>query len=320
MRLLVAALALAFLGAFAYAITGGSGGSPSSSLGGSTPAAPLASGVSLKEATTGTSQPVAETTSGSGLQRAGATRNPFAPLPGAETPKSATPSPQSTASGNSGATGSSGSSEAPKGSTNTGGNAPSGSQNTSPKKSSGQHKSQTVYHVAVLFGTVPPGTAPANTQLTPYENLKRQQPLPTSGQPLVVFRGVMKGGKSATFTLVGEAILRGKGTCLPSTTQCEAIELKPGQTEELEYVPQGGAAIVYQLQLASITSGKANASAARREFASQSSVGAHLLRMAGIAALPGLRYSLVHGVLESAPPVASQGRVHAAARGVSRGR
>ena len=38
-----------------------------------------------------------------------------------------------------------------------------------------------------LFGAVPAGHRRPQRQLTPYENLKRQQPLPSATQPLVVF-------------------------------------------------------------------------------------------------------------------------------------
>ena len=89
---------------------------------------------------------------------------------------------------------------------------------------------------------MPAGSPSPSPTLTPYEHLKRQQPLPSSTQPLVVFRGVTAGGKSASFTLVGEAILRGSAACLPNASQCQAIDLKPGQVEELEYVPPGSAA------------------------------------------------------------------------------
>ena len=116
------------------------------------------------------------------------------------------------------------------------------------------------------FGVIPAGLTAASAQLTPYANLKRQQPLPSAKQPLVVFRGVTAGGKSATFTLVGEAILRGGAKCLPSASQCQAIDLKTGQTEELEYLPPTGAAVTYELQLVDITSTKATASAARSAF------------------------------------------------------
>ena len=259
-----------------------------------------------------TGQPVAETTSGSVHRNAGPSRNPFAPLPGTKvtTVKTAAAAAAGTpvASGGAGAgkgSSSSGASsttpgsspESSSGSGSGSGSAGGGSSTTETKKSSPKSKPQTVYHVAVLFGTAPADTPPLTAQLTPYEDLKRQQPLPDAKQPLVVFRGVVAGGQSATFTLVGEAILRGDAACLPSPSQCQAIDLKPGQTEELEYVPLGSAAVVYQLQVVSITSSKASASAARRAFRGESKTGLELLRHAGLQGLPFLRYSTAKGVL-----------------------
>jgi len=167
--------------------------------------------------------------------------------------------------------------------------------------------------VSVLFGQAAPGTPVANAGLTPFEKLTRQQPLPSAQQPLIVFRGVLAGGKSAAFTLVGESILRGSATCLPSASQCEAIDLKQGQVEELEYVPLGGSAVTYELQLVSITSNEAKASMARRAFGDESKTGLALLRDAGLTGLPGLRYAAAEGVLVLAErhPLAARAHVSA---------
>ena len=129
----------------------------------------------------------------------------------------------------------------------------------------------------------------------------------------MVFRGVTAGGKSATFTLVGEAILRGAGVCQPNASQCQAIDLKPGTSEELEYVPPEGTPVVYELQVASIVTSKASAAAARKLFVSESKVGLQFLRAAGLAELPGMRYSTGAGVLVFAghPAFAARARVAA---------
>jgi hypothetical protein len=293
---ILALVGAALLAALAYAQLGGGGStSPPSSTGSPAPAVTPASGIAVSQAPTSTGQPVAETTSGS-AHRAGATRNPFAPLPGAKAAQAAsTASSGSTTSSSSSSTSSSTTTTAPE----SGGGSSSGGATPTPetKKPSAKEKSQTVHHVAVRFGTAAPGTPPLTAPLTPYDDLKRQQPLPDAKQPLIVFRGVIAGGKSATFTLVGEAILRGSARCLPSASQCQAINLKPGQTEELEYIPLGSTAITYQLEVVRITSSKASASAARRAFTGQSKSGLELLRDAGLEALPGLRYSAEKGVL-----------------------
>jgi hypothetical protein len=282
------------IGALGYAVLGGgSSSSTSASAVAPVPTATKVTGIAVSQAQPSVEKPVAETTSGSSHRSGNPPRNPFTPLPStakktessAASTAAATPAPDAAGSGSS--------ASEPEPATQGSG----GSSNSGTNKSSGKGKPKTVYRVAVLFGPAAAGAPALEGQLTPYENLKRQQPLPDSKQPLVVFRGVIAGGKSATFTLVGEAILRGSAACLPSASQCLAIDLKPGQTEELEYIPLGSAAVTYQLQVVSITSSKASASAASRAFHGESKSGLALLRHAGLAALPGLRYSDAKGVL-----------------------
>lgn len=321
LRPVLVLVGLALLAAVAYAAFGG--GSSSSTPPASTAASAAAAspGVSVREARTDTTQPVAETTNGAAQQRKGALRNPFGAVPGSKVAKTAA-APASSASG-AAATPASGSSESGSGSTSgqsTAGSksgaseAPSTSEEkTSQTKKSSEPAKQTVYHVTAKFGVAPAGTPPLTAQLTPYDELKRQQPLPSTAQPLVVFRGVTAGGKSATFTLVGEAILRGQGACQPDASQCLAIDLKPGQYEELEYVPPEGAAVVYQLQVVKIDATKASAAAARAAFGSESKAGIQFLRTAGLDALPGMRYSPGKGVLVFAHHPAFVARAHASA-------
>jgi len=311
---LLALVGVALLAALGYAVLGGGSSSTTPTATTSSPSVSAgAAGIAVSQAPSSSNQAIAETTSGSAQQHGGSSRDPFTPLPGtvsksaSATPASstATPAAGSKASGSgSSATGSSESGSSSKGSAET-------TPTTTPKPSA-PAKPETVYHIAVLFGVLPAGTLPASAQLTPYENLKRQAPLPSSKQPLVVFRGVTAGGKSATFTLVGEAILRGAAKCLPSASQCQAIELKVGHSEEFEYLPPTGAAVTYELELVSITSSKATASAARRAFRGESKAGRELLRRIGLVALPGLRYSQAKGVLVLVRHRAFTARAHVA--------
>ena len=161
---------------------------------------------------------------------------------------------------------------------------------------------------------MPPGTPPQSLQLTPYENLTRLTALPSSKQPLLVFRGVTAGGKSATFTLIGEAILHGAATCIPSPSQCQAIDLKPDQVEELEYVSSGGQAVTYQLHVVSISASQASAARASAVFHAESKAGREVLRRERLTALPGLAYSPKRGVLVFAGRSASVTRARVALR------
>jgi hypothetical protein len=83
---------------------------------------------------------------------------------------------------------------------------------------------------------------------------------------------------------------------VPSTSQCEAISLKPGQTEELEFLKPDGAVVSYQLKLLSVRRVKASAAAARR-LSGVSRDRSLLLSRSGLGPLPGLRYSPQQGVL-----------------------
>ena len=311
MRPFLALVGVALLAAVGYAVLGG--GSSSTTPPPATSVLPVpvgASGITVSQAPSSADQAVAETTSGSALQHGGPSRNPFVPLPSPAAKSAATAAAATgTAAAGSKASGSGASTTSPS-------ESPSKTSTETPPattpKPSTPAKPETVYHVAVLFGVVPAGTPPASVTLTPYANLKRLAPLPSAKQPLIVFRGVSAGGKSATFTLVGEAILRGTAKCLPSTSQCQAIELKTGQIEEFEYLPPAGPTVIYALQLVGITPSKASASVARRAFRGESKAGRELLRRIGLVALPGLRYAPAKGVLVAIPRRAFGARAHVA--------
>jgi hypothetical protein len=336
MRPVLLLVGVAFLAALVFALL-------SSRSSGSNPAPPTSgpapvglSGISLRLVQPSPSEAVAETTSGFPHQSGGPSRNPFTPL--AEPSKSSTSttggsngsqsssssSGASVASAGSSSSGSSTSSSAGgqsgSGSSGSGASAPSSPPSSTGKpKPAAPPKPKIVYHVAVLFGTAPPGTPPESAHLTPYENLARQTPLPSADQPLVVFRGVTAGGKSATFTLVGEAILRGVGACLPSASRCQALDLKPGETEELEYLPASGPPVTYQLQVVGIRSSEASKATAHSASVGESHAGLLLLRRLGLVALPGLRYSENNDVLVFGTSPAHAARAHAARRHGKRG-
>ena len=302
LRLAVLILTIALVAAVVYAAIGGGGSSATPPRPATSVATTGTQGIAVTQAPANPAKPVAETTSGSSHQRGGLSRNPFTPLPEAKVSSTPTQKGQST-------------SGAPTTSTKTSSSSQSEGA-TTPSKPSTPAKPKTpavVYQVAVLFGVAPPGTPPQNLRLTPYANLARLTPLPSSKRPLLVFRGVTTGGKSATFTVVGEVILHGSGTCLPSASQCQAIDLQPGHTEEVEYLPAGGVAVTYQLQVVSIGASKSSKAAAAA-FHAESKVGRELLRRKGLLALPWLHYSATRGVLAYAAHPASAARARTAAR------
>jgi hypothetical protein len=299
---LVALVAAGLVAAVAYVALGGGGSSATPTAGLATAPATASSGVAISQ--TNPEKAVAETTSGTSTQRGGAVHNPFTPLPEPKAKKASSASSTSTSSSSTKSSSSSSSSSS------SGGSSP-----TTPATPAKPSTPATIYHVAVLFGVLPVGATAQTVQLTPYENLKLLTPLPSVKQPLIVFRGVTAGGKTAIFTLVSEAILHGNATCRPNATQCEAIDLQSGQAEQLEYLSATGQPVTYELRIVSIVSSKASSAAVKSILGHESKVGRELLNHAGLDAVPGLRYSPQRGVLVFAGHPAFGAHAHAAAHG-----
>ncbi len=305
----LAIVGVAVLAALAYVVLGG-GSTSATSTPGASSSAPISagSGLAVTPSQPDSTQPVAETTSGASAQHRGPARNPFAPLPGASKTTIASISTPATSTASSAAAAGSSSTSAGSGSS-----PPASSQSTpaAPSKPSAPAKPTTVYHVAVLFGLLPAGTPAASAQLTAHENLKLLTPLPSAKQALVVFRGVTAASKSATFTLVGEVILHGPGICVPSASQCQEVDLKAGQSEQLEYLNGSSEVVTYELRIVSISSDSASSASLHSVLNDESSTGRELLRSAGLLQLAGLQYSQA-GVLVSTRHSARDARAHSA--------
>jgi len=284
---------VALVAALAYVVLGGGSGSSTTPTP-TAPVSPATAGISVSAVETGAEKAIAETTDGVKQQRKGSARNPFTPLPGAASAASI-PSPSVSASPSSGASGESGASS---------GSSESSGKEETRETSKKQSKPRTSYHVTVKFGNLAPDTVTGEVELETFVNLKLFTPLPNNKQPLLVFRGVTAGGKAATFTVVGEAILSGTGACLPSALQCQALDLKPGEAEKLEYLPSPASAIVsYELRVVSIDKAKPKAKAGRTARVAEangwdkSQVGWEVLWKHGLLAIPGLHQSSEAGVL-----------------------
>jgi hypothetical protein len=313
----VGLVGVCLIAALAYALLGGGSTAPTPQAASVTPATTPASGLAVSE--TATENAVAETTDGFKEQKSGHARNPFAAIAGTSSASTtSSSSSSSSSSGSSSSTSSAAGGSESSGSAGSGSSGGSTSGGTEPapaepgKSQTTKKKAKTVYDVAVEFGVLPAGTTPEAAQLTAYAKLKLQTPLPDAKQPLLVFRGVTAKGKSATFTLVGEAILSGTGACLPNASQCQAVDLKPGETEQLSYLAPNGETTVYELRVISISPVKAKASAAKAGGWPESKEGRELLRHSGLIAVPDLRYSSQPGVLVFAGHGAFASRAHTA--------
>lgn len=303
---------LALVGAIAYAaLASGSSSSGGESSPSSEPALGAA-GVHVIQGQPNGDQAVAETTSGIGQQHRGSSHNPFTPLPGAEQ----SPSSKSGGSGGSSSTTTTTTTSA-SGSGSSGGASGGANDGSSPAPTH-HTRVKTTYRVSVLFGKAAPGTPAAEANLTPYEDLKLNQLIPSKKQPLVAFRGVVVGSggvRSVAFTLVGEAIPRGPGVCHPSAVACQTIDLEVGQAEELEFLLPNGETVNYMLEPASIvfvTTAKAAKAANHSYGAGVSPAGSALLRSLGMLSVSGFRYSPRTNLLYTPARAHTAAHAHAA--------
>jgi hypothetical protein len=257
--------------------------------------------LSVSAVTSNRNAAVAETTEGKRYQHHSGARNPFAPLTSHKASSEASSASSSSSTGGSSTSSSQSGSSTSSSQSGSSGSAGGGTtpvapatpaEPTPPAK---KQKPKTVYVVDILYGPAP--TTPGQlSQLTPYAGLKRLEPLPSASDPKIVFSGVSDTGKGAIFTLVGEAILKGEGGCMPSDTQCEAVVLAAGKTEEFDYVEANGQSATYELKVVSIAKRQASAAAAAR-LNRRNRAGAALVRRLAPAVLKHLRFSSVKGVL-----------------------
>jgi hypothetical protein len=287
-------LGVVLAAAIAYAVLGGGSGSPATPVARVAPTKLTSTGPSLSvsQAPSNQNAAVAETTEGSRYQHHSGAHNPFVPMPSPKAKSATTSTAGSSSTSSSSSSSSSSSGTGASGGATTPAAPVAPAEPTPPAK---QQKPKTVYVVDILYGLAP--TTPGQlSQLTPYAGLKRLEPLPSASNPKIVFSGVSDTGKGAIFTLVGESILKGEGGCMPSDTQCEAVVLAAGKTEEFDYVEANGQSATYELKVVSIAKRQASAATAAR-LNRRNRAGAALVRRLAPAVLKHLRFSSAKGVL-----------------------
>ena len=134
--------------------------------------------------------------------------------------------------------------------------------------------------------------------------MPRLKALPSAEDPVLVYLGPGKDGKSAIF-LVDEGVeAQGDGSCKPSPHNCETIHLAVGDTEFFDVTDESGSVTdQYQLDLLAIkkssTDDKGKAAAARAE---QSDAGRRVLRARQAASGPlRYRYDTKSGTVRKIP-------------------
>lgn len=122
-------------------------------------------------------------------------------------------------------------------------------------------------------------------------NVTRDEALPSTSQPLLIFLGLSKDRGTASFLLAAGAVAQGDGECHPTPESCETIRLDAGETEFIDVVDATGAVTgQYQLDLLKIHA-KAKRSAARS---------AGTTKLAKVSSLSGAPVASVAGIARTA--------------------
>jgi hypothetical protein len=188
----------------------------------------------------------------------GSVRNPF------KGPKSATPASKAAASGGDTSKSSGGDSSTPSSTTG-------GDQSTTTKKPEPTTPDAIdTYRVTMRFGQA--------GALKVHKDVARLTPLPSVDQPFFVFMGVLEDGKTAVFLVSSDVAATGDGTCKPSATDCQTIEMKEGDTEYFDLTVEG-LPVQYQMDIIHLRkNATASATASAASAQRHSKAGAALLR------------------------------------------
>ncbi|MEA2179067.1 MAG: hypothetical protein QOG77_2364 [Solirubrobacteraceae bacterium] len=153
---------------------------------------------------------------------------------------------------------------------------------------------------------------PGKTKQKAYDDIARLSALPSAEHPIVIFLGIKKDRKTATFLISADATATGDGTCKPEPTNCQTIEMQEDESTFLD-IDLGEGVRQFQLDVKSISETDAKdakkASAAR---ARMSVAGQEFLRSSiesGEVSVDGLDYSEKTGTLTSTPRASSAGLV-----------
>jgi hypothetical protein len=127
--------------------------------------------------------------------------------------------------------------------------------------------------------------------------LERLQPLPSAEEPVLIYLGVLRDGKTAVFLVDHAVHAIGDGKCVPFPEQCETIRVRAGETEFFDVVDDTGkVSAQYQLDLLKIHKGT-TASAAKANASSKA--GRRALKARVSADGPtGYRWDAGSGALE----------------------
>ena len=157
-------------------------------------------------------------------------------------------------------------------------------------------KQYELYSLTVRFGA-------SDADTLEKMNLPRLKALPSAKDPLLVYLGPGKDGKSAVFMVDASLEPQGDGTCEPSPASCETIRLRVGETEFFDVLDENGETTAqYQLDLVKIKTSKTDdvtkVGAAR---AKESKAGRRVLRARQAAKPLRYRYDAKSGTVRKIP-------------------
>jgi hypothetical protein len=159
---------------------------------------------------------------------------------------------------------------------------------TTPATPAPKPKQYALHELTVRFGA---------TDQTDTQSLKRLQPLPSADEPVLIYMGVLKDGKTAVFLVDQGVTPVGDGECRPTPEQCETIRLQAGETEFLDITDESGA-VTGQYQLDLIKIHKSSTTSASKAKAT-SKAGERLLQArASAEGLTAYRWNAETGALE----------------------
>jgi hypothetical protein len=149
-----------------------------------------------------------------------------------------------------------------------------------------------------------------------YKNIERLSLLPSNGLPALIFLGVLKGGQKAVFLNTGHTVASGSSTCVPSRSDCQLVEMRPGFGLHIKLTDPSLGGQTFDVSVRAIGVERHSSTATARKARKLEYVpGRQLLRLVNASALPSFQYSSGHGyVVENATSAAARARGAAVAK------
>lgn len=153
---------------------------------------------------------------------------------------------------------------------------------------------------------------PGSSRQRDRKDIARLSALPSADQPIIIYLGVKGDKKTAAFLISSDATATGDGTCKPSPTNCQTIEMREGDSTFLD-IDLGTGVRQFRLDVDRVgeidkeTPAKATTARARASVA-----GRAYLRSAiesGEISLSGLDFSEKTGTLTSTPKATTAGPI-----------